>query len=88
MGNFEITTKTNLQVLSIRPDFKDLWFNCGQKAIILRDWQTAEFCFIQCIDELRALEGLLFVHFLSKDFQSLKLYNLTFLKNFPNNRLV
>ncbi|KAI3413746.1 hypothetical protein GPALN_011227 [Globodera pallida] len=57
-----------VQALSIRPDFKDLWFNCGQFAISRRDWRSAEFCMTQCEDEFRALEALSLIRYLSNDY--------------------
>ncbi|KAL3077007.1 hypothetical protein niasHT_035841 [Heterodera trifolii] len=57
-----------VQALSIRPDFKDLWFNCGQCAIRRRDWRSAAFCMTQCEDEFRALEALLLIHYFNNDY--------------------
>ena len=71
------------KALSIRPDFKDLWFNCGWSAAKQMDWHTAEFCFKKCIDEIRALEALLLVYYLSANYPSIPLAN--FLKKSFDN---
>uniref|UniRef100_A0A914H4U5 Uncharacterized protein n=1 Tax=Globodera rostochiensis TaxID=31243 RepID=A0A914H4U5_GLORO len=68
IGLVEDPLQFYVQALSIRPDFKDLWFNCGQFAISRRDWRSAEFCMTQCEDEFRALEALSLIRYLNNDY--------------------
>ncbi|KAI1707240.1 hypothetical protein Ddc_14940 [Ditylenchus destructor] len=76
-----------IQALTVRPDIKPIWLECGQAAAKANDFSTAEFCFHQCHDQLQALEALLLLHFVNREFHQCVIYLNKILAQCKDHRL-